>query len=217
MINSLLPLCRLAALIGFVLLPAAASAHPHVWVTVKAEVLYAPDGSAIGVRQSWTFDDMYSAYSTQGLAAKTAGQFSRDELASVAKENIDSVKDADYYTFANVSRKGLGFKDPIDYYLEYDAKQTVLTLHFTLLFKTPIKAKEFQLDIYDPEYFIDFSLAENRPVSLVDAPASCQLSVMRPDDTSAQNDRLPESFFQSPAAALNWGAQFANKISVKCP
>jgi len=217
MINLLLMFCRIAMFCGFVLLPAIAHAHPHVWVTVKAEVLYARDGSITGMRESWTFDDMYSAYSTQGLEAKTAGQFSRDELASVAKENMDALKEADYYTFATVSRKGLGFKDPADYYLEFDTKEAVLTLHFTLLFKTPIKTKEFQIEIYDPDFFIDFSLAENRPASLVDAPASCQLIVMRPEETSAQNDRLPESFFQSPGAALNFGAQFANKISVKCP
>lgn len=215
MIKLSLRLCRLAVLFGFVVLPATASAHPHVWVTAKVEVLYARDGSATGLRQSWTFDDMYSAYSIQGLTAKTAGQFSRDELASVAKENMDSLKDTNYFTFAKANRKDLGFKDPVGYYLEFDAKQAALTLHYTLMFKTPVRAKEIQVEIYDPEFFIDFSLAEGQPVALIDAPASCKLSVVRPEDSSAQG--LPESFFQSPAASLNWGVQFANKISVKCP
>ncbi|MFZ2081007.1 MAG: DUF1007 family protein, partial [Xanthobacteraceae bacterium] len=40
----------------------AAQAHPHVWVTMVTELLYAPDGSANAVRQAWTFDDMFSAF-----------------------------------------------------------------------------------------------------------------------------------------------------------
>jgi ABC-type uncharacterized transport system substrate-binding protein len=37
-----------------------ARAHPHVWVTMTSELLYAPDGSVTGVRHAWTFDDMFS-------------------------------------------------------------------------------------------------------------------------------------------------------------
>jgi ABC-type uncharacterized transport system substrate-binding protein len=33
-------------------------AHPHVWVTMTEELLYAPDGSVTGVHHAWTFDDM---------------------------------------------------------------------------------------------------------------------------------------------------------------
>src|SRR4051812_30956153 len=44
----------------------AAQAHPHVWVTMKSELVYAPDGKATGVRHAWTFDDMFSTFATQG-------------------------------------------------------------------------------------------------------------------------------------------------------
>jgi hypothetical protein len=41
---------------------------------------------------------------------------------------------------------------------------------------------------------------------------------VRPQDlTAAQGQQLSESFFNQLTAADNWGAQFANKISVKCP
>jgi ABC-type uncharacterized transport system substrate-binding protein len=33
-----------------------AFAHPHVWVTMKEELLYGPDGALTGVRHAWTFD-----------------------------------------------------------------------------------------------------------------------------------------------------------------
>ena len=56
-----------AALAALAMTAAAASAHPHVWVTIKSELVFAPDGSVTGVRHAWTFDDMFSVFATQGL------------------------------------------------------------------------------------------------------------------------------------------------------
>src|SRR2546422_10020312 len=72
-------LVALTALAGLVLACPAASAHPHVWVTVKSELVYAPDGSVTGVRHAWTFDDMFSVFATQGIEAKKKSQFTRGE------------------------------------------------------------------------------------------------------------------------------------------
>jgi ABC-type uncharacterized transport system substrate-binding protein len=209
----------IVAVAGVVLAAASASAHPHVWVTMEGQFVYAPDGSVTGVRYEWTFDDMFSAFATQGIEAKTKGQFSRQELAPLAQENVGSLKEFDYFTFAKANGKKIEMKDPTDYYLDYDAKDTVLTLHFTLSFRTPVKAKELNVEIYDPEYFVDFSFKDvEAPIGLIGAPAACKLTIERPKDlTVAQGQQLAESFFNQLSAADNWGAQFANKISVKCP
>jgi ABC-type uncharacterized transport system substrate-binding protein len=198
---------------------ASASAHPHVWVSMQGQLVYAPDGSVTGVRYDWTFDDMFTAFAVQGVDAKTKGQFTRQELAPLAQENVSSLKDFDYFTFAKANGKKIEVKEPTDYYLDYNSKDTVLTLHFTLPFKAPIKAKELNVDIYDPEYFVDFSFKDTKsPVSLLNAPAACKLTIVRPQELGApQGQQLSESFFSQLSAGDNWGAQFANKISVKCP
>jgi ABC-type uncharacterized transport system substrate-binding protein len=67
---------------------ASASAHPHVWVTVKSELIFAPDGSVTGVRHAWTFDDMFSTFAIQGLKSKTKGELTREELAPLAETNV---------------------------------------------------------------------------------------------------------------------------------
>src|SRR5271170_6988472 len=54
-------------------------AHPHVWATMKTELVYVPDGSMTAVRHAWTFDDVYSAFATPGIAAHTKGEFTRAE------------------------------------------------------------------------------------------------------------------------------------------
>src|ERR1700691_5030570 len=99
-----------------------AQAHPHVWVTMTEELLYAPDGSVTGVRHAWTFDDMFSAFATQGLDGKTKGEFTREELAPLAKVNVESLKDYAYFTYAKVNgkRQRDAFVEPTDYFLDYD-------------------------------------------------------------------------------------------------
>src|SRR4051794_15179908 len=98
---------------------APALAHPHVWVTFKTELVYAPDGTLTGIRHAWAFDDMFSTYATQGLPSKEPGKFTRDELASLAEVNISSLKEFDYFTFVTADGKKATLTDPAkgDYWL----------------------------------------------------------------------------------------------------
>jgi ABC-type uncharacterized transport system substrate-binding protein len=214
-----LALCGLAACAGLVITTAAARAHPHVWVTVKSELVYAPDGTVTGVRHAWTFDDMFSVFATQGIESKKKGEFTREELAPLAEVNVTSLKEYDFFTYAKANGKKIEFEDPpAGYYLDFDPKDTVLTLHFTLPLKAPVKAKDLALEVYDREFFVDFSFAEKDAVKLVGAPAHCKLSVARPQEMSAA---LTQQFSQLGAdqrdSSLTIGTEFANKIIVKCP
>jgi len=206
----------LCGIVGLLAAVGVARAHPHVWVTMTSELVYAPDGSVTGVRHAWAFDDMFSAFATQGIETKQKGVFTREDLAPLAQVNVDSLKDFDYFTAARANGKKAEFDGPADYWLEY--KNELLVLHFTLPFKAPVKAQRLDLEIYDPTYFVDFTLAEKDPVKLVNAPAQCKLTVVQPTDPSASaNAPANEQFFNSLDAASNYGAQFANKILVKCP
>jgi ABC-type uncharacterized transport system substrate-binding protein len=197
-----------------------AQAHPHVWVTMKTELLYAPDGSATAVRQAWTFDDMYSAFATTGIQAKTKGQFTREELAPLAQENVESLKDFAYFTYAKIDGKRPkdAFNPPVDYWLDYDRKETVLTLHFTLPLKEAVKTKQLTIEIYDPEFFVDFGFAETNAVKLVGAPPQCKVTNEKPSDSNFPVifQRLNKSFVTS-EANVGMGMNFANKIFVTCP
>jgi len=192
----------------------AAQAHPHVWITAKSELIYAPDGSITGVRHAWTFDDMFSTYALQGIETKTKGVYTREELAPLAQTNVESLKEYAYFTFAKADRKKQKFAEPVDYFLEY--KDTSLTLHFTLPAKTPFKARQLSLEVFDPTYFIDFQYAEKDPVKLVGASADCKMQFERPNDGTAAAQKLGEQNFLDGSAG-NFAMMFANKITVECP
>jgi ABC-type uncharacterized transport system substrate-binding protein len=194
---------------------APALAHPHVWVTMKSELLYAADGSLTGVRHAWTFDDMFSTFATQGLESKVKGAFTREELAPLAEVNVTSLKEFDYFTYAKVNGKKTPFGDPLDYWLDFT--NGLLTLHFTLPLKTPVKAQKLEIDVYDPTIFVDFAFAEKDPVALVSAPAACKLAVAAAGSIPSDGRAPGEAFFNSLNAQSNYGAQYANRIAVNCP
>jgi ABC-type uncharacterized transport system substrate-binding protein len=198
------------------LIAAPAHAHPHVWVTMHSELVYAPDGSITGIRHAWSFDDMFSTFATQGLESKEKGKFTREELAPLAKVNVESLKEYEYFTYATADGTKAELTDPTaDYWLDYT--DSVLTLHFTLPFKKPVKAKELKIEIFDPTIFVDFSFAKDKPAQLVGAP-KCKLDVAVPREmTFAEGKKLSEIPADQPNTTMAWGAQFANKLLVHCP
>jgi ABC-type uncharacterized transport system substrate-binding protein len=204
----------LLVLVALAIGAGAAQAHPHVWVTAASELIFATDGSITGVRHAWIFDDMFSTYALQGIVTRKKGAYTREELAPLAQTNMESLKEFAFFTFAKVDNKKQKFADPVDYYLEY--KDAALVLHFTLPFKTPIRTKQLALEIFDPSYFVDFSLQKKDPIHLVGAPAACTLAVQRPSDGTTIAQKLNEDTFLNGANA-NFGAMFANKITVDCP
>lgn len=208
----------LLAIAGSLVFGGSASAHPHVWVTMKTELVYAPDGSVKAVKHAWSFDDMFSVFATQGIDSKVKGQFTREDLKPLAQTNVESLKDFDYFTAAKINGVKAELDQPLaDYYAEY--KDAALTLHFTLPFKAPVKAKDLEVEVFDSSYFVDFSFADKDPAAVVGAAADCKLIVKRPGDMDPELARrlgqLGPDAKVDPAMML--GNQYANMIVVRCP
>jgi ABC-type uncharacterized transport system substrate-binding protein len=206
--------CRIAlAAVLSLFVTGGAFAHPHVFVTAKAAFVYGSNGALQEIRYAWSFDEMFSSFAAQGLDTNKDGKLSREELQPLAKENVDSLKEFAYFTISAGQPKAFEFGEPSDYWFDTDNK-TTLTLHFTLPVKNAPKGS-IAIEIYDPTYFVAFSLADERPVSLVGAPAGCAVHAKAADSAVANNPS--EAFFQQLQAGTDYGAQFANRITVRCP
>jgi ABC-type uncharacterized transport system substrate-binding protein len=195
-----------------------ALAHPHVWVTAKAEIFYAPDGKVTAVRHAWTFDPAYSSYVTQGLDKNGDGKLTPDELQDLAKENAESLVEFDYFTALKANGAKPTFEAPRDYGMSFDNGQA--TLAFVLPLKAPARAdKVLSLEVYDPSFFVSFSMAEGADaIKLPNAPKGCAATVTRPKSVEvAQGQKLSEAFFEALNAASNVGADYANRVLVACP
>lgn len=198
---------------------AAADAHPHVWATVRSEVVFGPEKKITGIKHAWTFDEFYSAMAVQGLDANADGTYAKDELEPLAKVNVDFLKDFDYFTFVrrDGDEKFLPLKGPQDYWVEYDG--TALTLHFTLPLETPLDpgSKKVTVDVYDPSFFVAFGFADKAPIKLAGSAPGCAAKVAEPDPEAAEDAKaLTESFFSQLGPNANYGSQFAQTVTVTC-
>ena len=206
---------------GSIGLAQAADAHPHVWATVHSEILLGANHQIIGIRHSWTFDEFYTAMAVEGLDTNKDGIYSKEELQPLAKVNVESLKDFDYFTFVHFEGeedKMLPLKPPVDYWIDYD--KNVLTLHFTLPLDKPVDThgKPVQVDVYDPSFFVAFGFATEKPVTLAGADSKgCTAEITLPDpETAADTKALTESFFSQLEPNSNFGSQFAQTATVEC-
>lgn len=197
----------LAGAIGFgVAVPA--SAHPHVFIEARTKVLY-EKGAFAGVQHRWTFDEFYTATAIEGLDANKDGVYDRQELAELAKVNIDGLKEFNYFTFATMGGREVKLGEVKDYWLEH--KDGILTLVFTLPFAQPVptEAKVFRLGVADPTFFIGFDWAKTDAVTLGEgAPAGCKVTFGVPTTGDPGKEAADEAALRGA-----FSQQFGNNVT----
>ncbi len=205
----------LALLVSMIsIMTGKAMAHPHVFILAKSEMLYDGSGNLTGVRHHWTFDELYSTFAVQGLDSKKDGTYTREDLAELAKTNVESLAEFDYFSFGKASGKKLEFGTPKDYWLEYSAKS--LTLHFTLPTKAPTPGRILTFQVYDPTFYVAFTFDSKDPVTLVGANPGCSVTMKTPPKLDASKT-LSEDFFNQLNASSDFGSGQANHVLVACP
>lgn len=182
---------------------------------MKSQIVYDSAGLVTGIRHTWTFDELYSTFAIQGLKGKKKGELTRDELKPITQENIESLKDDEYFTQGTINGEKATFGDPVEYWFEY--KKGLLTFHFMLPLKSPVKIKTLDLVIYDPLYNIDFTFAEKDLAALPRAPLSCKLTISKGQDLVVTPGQSVGDAYFNQVETKGYGRQFANIISVKCP
>ena len=197
--------------------PTPSLAHPHVWISGYEQVVFNPKGEVTAIIHSWIFDQMYSAFVTTGLT-KNGVLATRAQLAPLAKTNVESLAEFNYFTFAKSGGVKVRFDKPTDSWLE-ERPDKLVAMHFTMPLKTPASAKKFfTFQVYDPTYFVAYSLRNKNPVGLVNAPKGCSVNVYGADPLNAeQAKKLSEAFFANLSPGANFGMKMASRVVVACP
>ncbi len=196
-------------------LASPASAHPHVWVTAKAEIVFAPDGKVTGVRHHWIFDEAYTAYVTQGLDKDGDSKLTPEELQGLADENAASLNEFDYFTVLKARGKPQAFDAPREARMSMDKTQVAMS--FLLPLKAPVAPSgAVSIEIEDPTFFVYFSLTEGQAaVSLANAPQGCVTSIAKakPLDATMQQILQDEGAIQT----QDIGIEYSNRAIIACP
>ncbi|WP_243374569.1 DUF1007 family protein [Microvirga solisilvae] len=208
-----LTLCLAALLTAFSL---PAFAHPHVWITAKAEVVFT-DGKVTGIRHHWVFDEAYTAYVTQGLDKNNDGQFSPEELQDLATENAASLNEFEYFTTLKVKGKAQVFDEPREARMVMEGKQVAMSFLLPLKSTAPAGGT-LAIEIDDPTLFVYFSLADQSSVTLASAPQGCITSIAKakPLDAAMQKILQDEGAIQA-NPNTSFGVEYSNKAIIACP
>ena len=198
--------------------------HPHVLVDARTVILFDEQGAISGLRHSWTFDLLFSTYAVEGLDRDGDGVYSKAELDPLAEVNVTSLAEFDFFSFTYSIGSGdrpPPFTDPIDYRLDRDDDGR-LTLHFTLPYKTPfvLEDAEIEIDVFDPEYFVAFSMVERDPVALSNAPGACRFDLRLPRELDAATamtlSQVPAEIRSLPPELAGLTQGLANTIILRC-
>jgi ABC-type uncharacterized transport system substrate-binding protein len=147
-----------------------AAAHPHVWITAVATLLF-EDRMLVGVRHRWESDEMFGSYVIEEQDADRNGKLDSGEIASIEANAFSNLRDYDYFTHVRIDgnemplRKVTGFTARID--------NGVLVYEFPMPLPQTIdpRASQFAAGIYDPKYYVDVLLDEDDPVRFEGLPS----------------------------------------------
>ncbi|MEH6476880.1 MAG: DUF1007 family protein [Sneathiella sp.] len=194
-----------------------AYAHPHAWADVVIEILFDGAGRVTGLRQTWLFDDFYSAYAVEGMDGNGDGKPDQEKLDGILRVNMENLKESDYFMRAWQGEKILKLQPVIE--MSTRMAEGRLEMTFVTTFSKPVSqpGDQFSYSIFDPTFYIEMLHSETeKPVRLVGAPEGCDYALLQPNpdpNAVAQAAMLGAS----ERGETGLGLFFAERVSLTCP
>lgn len=165
------------ALLGAVL-ATPALAHPHIFIDAKATVVFDDSGAVTEIRNAWSFDEMFSAWSIEGLDVNNDGAVSREEQQELANQDMDGLAQYEFYTFAGEQGTADNLKFDRGQNPTRDFVDGHTILQFGVKLAEPYRIKRaLELAISDPEYYVAITFAGTEAITLENAPAGCAVAL----------------------------------------
>jgi len=193
------------------------SAHPHAWIDVTVDVLFDETGSVTGIREAWLFDDYYTAFVLEELSQGEDGEPSQADIDGLMRANMENLKEYDYFTKIHRADEAVSFGPVAEMASSLEGSR--LSMTFVLPFESKIDpaASGLTYAIYDPTYYVELLHAEvEDPIRLESAPPGCTVQLIDPIP-SMEALSLAAALDRSQRAEDGFGAQFAERVDIRCP
>lgn len=204
---------------GLLLAPVTASAHPHIFVEARLEVLAGADGNVQELRNVWRFDEVFSSSVLMDFDKNTDLKLDPDELKEVGKTVRDSLADYDYYTNLSLNGKAIKVDKPDIINVDYQDGQLLMFFAVKPSEPMPLKGNKLSFGIYDPTLYTSINFPTDNELAVEgDAFKSCKHQVVRPnpDEVIAENkSTLTDAFFNDPTGTT-MSKLFATRMDVQC-
>ncbi|MDS7595384.1 DUF1007 family protein [Agrobacterium tumefaciens] len=208
----------LPLLAGLTLIPAIATAHPHIFADARMEIVEGKDGTVQEVRNIWRFDEMFSASVVMDYDKNSDLKLDPEELAEIGSTVLESLEEYSYYTNILADGKSVPFGKPEAIHVDY--KDSQILMFFSVKPKAPLPVKgKLSFGAWDPTMYtaIDFAKDSDLATEGKDL-AACKHAVVRPDpdEVISQNQTtLTDAFFNDPTGT-DMTKLFATRLELTC-
>ena len=185
-----------------------AAAHPHAWIDVSVEVLFDPSGRVTGLRESWLFDEFYTA--------ETAQKGEQQKMDSVIARILHNLKDWGYFTRVRLGGRDIAIAVPTEKSARMEGHRLQMTFVAPLVEAVSPRGGALTYSVFDPTYFIEMLHAEKKDaVRLVGAPPGCRFD-LRPAKPDPKAVAAAAALDRTQSGGDGLGAQFAEKVEIRC-
>lgn len=178
------------SLIPWITSPGPVSAHPHLFIVQRLNVVFDDKGLA-GIRIVWKMDEMFAEMVAEDYDVNRNGTLEPEEVATVKEKAFSYISEYDYFSFIKIDGSSFQVKFIKDFnaILEEGRLQYEFTIpcHVT----ATEHVKRISVAIYDPTYYTAIFFAERDSVSLTNADAyEVNASVKEDPDTKIYYDMV---------------------------
>lgn len=162
-----------AAVLGDLLLPAAALAHPHVWVD-SIVTAHMENGKVTAIKEDWLFDEDFSASvlgdvrKAKGMAGPSKAPLTPGEIAKLQQNAFSNLKNYDYFTHIWLNGEAMKIKPDVEgFSVRIEGDQ--LRYFFTVRPAEPIllpKGKPLTVGVWDDSYYVDVGPAKGKGAAI---------------------------------------------------
>lgn len=202
---------------GALFAPAAAFAHPHVWIDMRSSVNFNADGAVDAIGVAWTFDEFYSQFATDGLDKNKNGKLDANELQDLAATYAKNLKDYQYFTFIESGGKVAETGAPTNAKAVFNKGQLTFAFRLPLTKAVDPAAVKLSYSSFDPTYYIDIAPAATHSVVFTGAaPKSCSFAMRKVDTTKPGALNIAQSVKMTPPTDNVLGSTNAAIVDVTC-
>lgn len=191
-------LFRLAGtVLGALLVPGLAQAHPHGWIDLRMRVVFDAQGHVVALQQAWLMDPFYSLVVREELEAMKKGTSMAQRLDHLGTEIRDNLADQHYFTELSYAGRPVALGEVADYTTRLADER--LEFSFVLPLAEPLALSEavagneaLRYKVYDPTYYIEVvHMAENavpspQALALTGAAPECRTTIIPADPDPAK-------------------------------
>jgi ABC-type uncharacterized transport system substrate-binding protein len=157
-----------------------AQAHPHVWITYLATLVF-QGGKVTALREQWTFDRDFTLVALGDLPTGAATKVIKaSDIPILEKSEFSNLRNYGYFHHVFLGETDQGIGDLRDFTARLSGQE--LVYNFTLALKAPIdpRATPPEIGIWDDSFFVDVEPASDAGITIEgDGTAGCSTTIVQ--------------------------------------